>query len=374
MPRDSYGPFQPGAGGMPPYLAGRETEQKLAVALLERLKDGRRLPSDLVLFGPRGNGKTVLLNWLRDEARTIGVETVVVLPSEVQDSRRLAELLLPEPWWEALTPEAVSVLGISWRPGRRQAAPPIRTVLAARARSAPLLAVIDEAHTLSPAVGQELLNASQVLRWEHPFLLVLAGTPNLQRHLARMNASFWDRNRILRIGRLDEAATAEAFRRPLQAEGLDIEPEALDQLVRWSHGYPFFIQVLGEAAWNVAVQPDAPGRIRIEDCVEAYTEFVRRRDEYYLRRFAELEDAHLVPAARSVAEGFGAAPRLSTGALQQRIASALPAPAMEDVAKARDTLSDLGFIWRTARVPGWEAGIPSLMDYVLEFAPDDSPQ
>lgn len=371
MPRDSLGPFQPGPGGTPPYLAGRESEQRLALAFLERLKEGRPLPSDLVFFGPRGNGKTVLLNWLRGEARTIGVETVVVLPSEVRDSRRLAELLLPERWWETLTPEAVSVLGISWRPGRRQAAPPIRTVLTARARSAPLLAVIDEAHTLSPEVGQELLNASQVLRFEYPFLLVLAGTPNLQRHLGRMNASFWGRNRILRIGRLDDVASAEAFRRPFEGEGLGLEPAALDLLVRWSHGYPFFIQVLGDAVWNVVVQREPSGRIRVKHCEEAHAEFVQRRNEYYLQRFAELEEANLVAAACSVAGAFRAASSVSTGELQQRITAAMPASDGEEVAKARNALSDLGFIWRTAQVPGWEAGIPSLMDYVLEFAPDD---
>ena len=40
-------------------------------------------------------------------------------------------------------------------------------------------------------VGRDLLNLSQEVRSRAPFLLVLAGTPNLPAHLNRMDASFW---------------------------------------------------------------------------------------------------------------------------------------------------------------------------------------
>ena len=42
-------------------------------------------------------------------------------------------------------------------------------------------------------VASVLLNASQQVRAEAPFLLVLADTPGLLTHLGRTDATFWDR-------------------------------------------------------------------------------------------------------------------------------------------------------------------------------------
>ncbi len=55
------------------------------------------------------------------------------------------------------------------------------------------MVTVDEAHMLDIEVGSTLLNLSQNLRGEHtaPFLLVLAGTPNLEMHLGRIGATIW---------------------------------------------------------------------------------------------------------------------------------------------------------------------------------------
>ena len=68
--------------------------------------------------------------------------------------------------------------------------------------------LLDEAHTLDVEVGRTLLNTSQHVRDEAPFLLVLAGTPGLAAHLGGMNASFWSRmgEGRLGIGLLSDAA------------------------------------------------------------------------------------------------------------------------------------------------------------------------
>ena len=55
------------------------------------------------------------------------------------------------------------------------------------------MVLLDEAHTLDLDVGSALFNASQRVRAEAPFLLVLAGTPGLPAHLNAMGVSFWDR-------------------------------------------------------------------------------------------------------------------------------------------------------------------------------------
>src|SRR5438552_13147945 len=59
MAKNAFGnPFRPGAGHMPPYLAGRQKEK---VEFLHLLNQGTIL-ENMVLTGLRGVGKTVLLD------------------------------------------------------------------------------------------------------------------------------------------------------------------------------------------------------------------------------------------------------------------------------------------------------------------------
>ena len=145
------GPFRPGPGGFPPYLAGREREQGLFRGLLARLDRGEAPPSEVILYGPRGNGKTVLLEWIGEFASgSTGVDVEELTPSEFKSPTRLAELLLPAGWWKTLKPDEIGVRGITWRPGKRSAAPDPVEVLALRAARKPLVVLLDEAHTLDP--------------------------------------------------------------------------------------------------------------------------------------------------------------------------------------------------------------------------------
>ena len=92
-----------------------------------------------------------------------------------------------------------------------------------RARPRPLLLALDEAHQMGPGLARDVLNTVQELQSEgHPVLLILAGTPDLPRHLNAMGASFWDRSEKLPIGRLGPHDAAEAVRVPLVAAGRSI--------------------------------------------------------------------------------------------------------------------------------------------------------
>lgn len=366
----SFGPFKPGFGGMPPHLAGRQDEQDLFRDLLTDMENGEPLAADLVLYGPRGNGKTVLLSWLEDEAASRErIETTVLLPSDIPDQRRLAELLAPKSWWERLTPHQVEVAGIGWRPGSVGDPPPLGDLLVARARKAPALVVMDEAHTVDLEVGRALLNASQRARRKHPFLLVLAGTPNIEGHLSAMGASFWSRAWTRRIGRLDGSATEEGLHRPFEAAEIRVDEGALAEMVRLSHGYPYFIQLLGQEAWAEAVRPRGCGELTREALARAQARFEHRKRDYYRHRYLELEESNLLAAGRSVAETFARHPILDTGRLRRAIETATPGWDSSAVTRAQRSLADLGFIWGTSPDPGWEPGIPSLMDYVREHAP-----
>ena len=142
----------------------------------------------------------------------------------------------------------------------------------------------------------------------------------------------------------------------------------LSEVARLSHGYPYFIQLLGQVLWKAAIPPGGPGRVTEGVLKTARPAFERTRANYYRHRFLELEERNLLGVGRSVAEAFQLAEVLDGEALRRAIEAGLAASAAE-VAQARRVLADLGFIWGTDARPGWEPGIPSLMDYILEFAP-----
>ena len=354
------GPFRPGTGAIPPYLAGRESEQALLQAFLTDLADGVAPGTQVVLHGPRGNGKTVLLDWLeREAASRTGIETAVLLPSEFSDEPGLRKRLAPQRWWQRLTTAEVAAAGFSWKPGE-ETLPPAAEILTARARVGALLLLVDEAHTLERESGRALLTAAQEVGRKSPFLLVLAGTPNLEAHLDSMGVSFWNRARQLRVGRLGKEATAEALRRPFEREDIGVSGDVLDAMVEASQRYPYFVQLLGSAVWRRAVSPSEPGRTVSAAVLDAaLPEFEAARGEYYAHRFRELARSGLLSVGRAVAQAFHRRATLNHAALEEAVRSGLGGkPAAERVRSATDALSHLGFIWTVAARPEWGARHP----------------
>ena len=362
------GPFRPGTGARPPYLAGRSAEQALFRELLAELAEGTPPGTQVVLYGPRGNGKTVLLDWLEGETAFFPeIATAALRPAEIPDPERLAEILAPGSWWRRLVGGGFAVGSFSWKPGAALTRA-TGDVLIARAKASPLVVLVDEAHTLRLEVGRVLLNAAQEAGRKHPFLLVLAGTPNLEGRLDAMGVSFWDRARLLRIGRLGGRETEEALRRPFEASGSRVEHQALVEMAQLSHGYPFFIQLLGREAWAEAAAPGKSGALTPATVARAKPRFEHRKRDYYRQRFRELEERGLLEVGRAVAEAFAQRPILDTASLSRAIETAPPDRSPAEIADARRVLADLGFIWGTSPDPGWEPGIPSLMDCVLEHS------
>ena len=366
-----------GNGAAPPALTGRVSEQAVLSRCLADLRSNSAPPHDVVLVGPRGNGKTVLLRWFEHACaqNEPAVDVAWLTPSVVPDQRALLDALAPRRRLAKLLPRKIGIASV----GSAEWASPngrndLAGAVASRCRRRPLVALLDEAHTLDLDVGSALLNASQEVRGARaPFLLVLAGTPGLPTRLDAMNASFWSRlgEGELGIGRLSENAAKQALVEPLEAHGVDIDADALVHVVAQSQRYPYFVQLWGDALWQRHLASGATAIAR-DDAEAVQPTVAARVANYHQRRFAELESEGLVLAAASVARLF--VDRDAAAASNQDVDSALAASGIDDAGERyaqREALNRLGYVWRP---PGqqspfrWYAGIPSLMTHVLREA------
>ena len=170
-------PFTPGSGGVPPHLAGRAPEKQHLLDCFAQLRGGTPPASPLILWGPRGNGKTCLLfhvaNAIERVSRTGGmrpVQIVRISPKGCHSEAVLRRRLLQN------APEAVAIrasrslggelsVGVAkGRGGRRletesRIAPQsLDALLADMAGEQPVLLIVDEAHVLSPGMAGMLLD------------------------------------------------------------------------------------------------------------------------------------------------------------------------------------------------------------------------
>ena len=365
-------PFVPGGGSLPPHMGGRESEQKALKRMLDYAQAGRTIPRDIVLIGPRGNGKTVLLRWFEEliETTTADVDVVWLTPSTIRDIDALATALAPPQRFRGLLPKNLSLsfgLGrLGWELGGQFHS--LAELLAVRCQAKPLVLLLDEAHTLEKEIGQPLLNVSQLVRRRAPFLLVLAGTPGLWGHLNTLDASFWDRGESIGVGTLSAEASADVLVKPM-APGIAFEDAALRHVVASSDGYPFFLQLWGEVLWD---QAQATGTTLIDTALvtSASPQLERRRTAFYQIRYAELRRLALLPPAHALAIAFDAGGTQTERACEQAIAKTLPGSKESDAFDLLEQLRTLGYVWNRPGFVELEPGIPSLMEFVRTNAHD----
>ena len=233
-----------------------------------------------------------------------------------------------------------------------------------------------QAHTLTPEVGKALLNASQIVSGEgYPFLLVLAGTPNLRATLAKTNASFWERGGRLSLGRLSPEEARQAITIPLEKAGVSFAPGVAEEVVERTDCYPYFTQVWGK---SLAERLDQTGaRVISRDTVtEVEAEVINKCNIMFQNRRDEIIKMGLLPVAESVADAFiqSGETNLHGSVLDEAIERGMAddEPITHNhIMKKHKQLIHLGYVWQVNHPEGldYEPGIPSLMSYVNDRAP-----
>ncbi len=364
-------PYRPGRGEPPPVLSGRESVLAVADQRLEVLAAGRMPPRDLLFFGPRGNGKTTVLIEIRRRARERGLR-VEDLPVDALTEREQLVLHLQARAGvlrDRVTGVQVAGVGVAATRATpsREVGPLLRAWIGAD-EDRPLVIVTDEVHALSPEVARPFFDAVQSARsTSPPFLLLTAGTPDTPRRL-REAATYNERGfQQIPVGRLYRPDTITALAEPARRSGRPMSEDAARLLAEESQDYPYFIQLLGSAAWDGA----APGGgIGLDAARRGVASSRGEIERFYSGRYDEARRRRclraLAPLARLFAEHGGELddPSLDAFLLETAAPDAFP---LDEVALL-DTLRDLGVIWEAT--PGvWELGIPSFADFVLRRAP-----
>lgn len=280
----SGNPYRPGTGNPPPFFAGRDLEMALARRRLAELARGVPPAQGVLCYGPRGNGKTAFLHRVAEEARALGLR-VEELPVDALGDRVRITLELRERSGHA----GSRVTGVQPGPLGAATDPPLRSRNLFRlfaawvdASPAPLVILLDEVQRVVPEVGGAYFDAVQHgMATTLPFVVFAAGTPDAPNRL-RECATYLERAfERRRIGRLARAAAIAALAEPARAAGRPMSPGAQERLREASQDYPYFIQLLGSAAWEAAggepVISDAAARDGIEETRPQLLDFYGQR-------------------------------------------------------------------------------------------------
>lgn len=325
-------PYTPNAGARPPVLVGRDDQLENFDVLLERLRRGHTEQS-MLITGLRGVGKTVLLTTFEERARTAGWTTVEAeITKNTEFGSRMAQLvrralvqIAPRARWHDRAKRAAAILksfqvtvspegavtagldvdALEGFADSGDLAEDLTDVMvavgeAAAAHDTGVVFLLDEVQFLTTPELEALIAAlHKTVQRQLPITLVGAGLPQLPR-LAGEAKSYAERLfKFPQIGQLAHDEASRALTEPAERQGVSFTKDAVDAVISYTQGYPYFIQEYGNVIWDATEEsPIGVDDIAAaKDAVEAQLDgsFFRVRAERttelelrYLRAMAEL--------------------------------------------------------------------------------------
>ena len=279
-------PYAPGAGTVPPELAGRsEVIEKAAIAL-DRCRNGLAARG-LLLVGLRGVGKTVLLTRISQETEA---RDFVVVSIETPENRSLPALLIPALRTALLKlnrmsaagdlgKRALRVLGgfvgamkvkyqdiefgldLGSEPGVADSGDLEHDLVAlftevgraAKEKKTAFGLLIDEIQYIKEAEFAALIMAlHKCTQNQLPVMLIGAGLPQLVGQAGRAKSYAERLFEYPQIGPLSKEATREALLAPAAKLGVEYEEAAIEEIYQQTQGYPYFLQEWGKYSWQCA--------------------------------------------------------------------------------------------------------------------------
>lgn len=287
-------PFRPGAGHMPPYLAGRQAEQRE----FERLLKQKTILDNLVLTGLRGVGKTVLLetlkpiaireNWMwvgADLSETISVSEANLATRIITDLSVITSGVTlhtdgpATPGFTSKPSSLVRPINYAFLMSKYEETPglvvdKIKAVLEfvwsifSQTGRNGIVFAYDEAQNLSDNAEKEqfplavLLDVFQsIQRKGIPFMLVLVGLPTLFPKLVESRTYAERMFRVVSLSQLNVDDCEAAITTPVQDANCPIHfsQSSVEVITGLSGGYPYFIQFICREVYDIWVQQASSG-------------------------------------------------------------------------------------------------------------------
>jgi hypothetical protein len=296
---------------------GRDAELEGFEILLERLHRGYAEQS-MLITGLRGVGKTVLLGAFEDRALHSGWVTVTAEitkneafgPRMGSMVRRALFQAAPRPSWGERVRRAAGVLksfsltvssdgsmtagidvdaveGLADTGNLGDDLTDLLVALgeAAQERETGVAFLVDEVQFLRAAEFEALIaGLHRTVQRQLPITFVGAGLPQLPR-LAGEAKSYAERLfKFPRLGELSAPQAEAALAQPAADLGVSFEPGAIDVIVDYTEGYPYFLQEYGKIVWDLAPD-DEPICERVAE--EAQRAVEQKLDESFFRVRAE---------------------------------------------------------------------------------------
>lgn len=367
-------PFRPGMGRIPPDFGGRDEALLRAKVVVDQL--GALVAPGFVLYrGVRGVGKTALLAYVRQRAFDRGLLAIHLEADRGDTTLEAAR--------ETILRDAAPLLdGLDKKVGRTLAAVQVAGVgVRLRDRGSPgatfesliadvatladrtgrgVLLTVDEVHEAGDLMLKPLLRAAhRAAQDELPLGVLLSGLPNAAENLFVEGQTYTERLTRVDLGLLDREGTCDAVRRPFQrVADCRVDELVVDAVHDGSGGYPWFVQLWGEALWDLATDPEV---IELPVARAAGERVQLRVHDFYEGRWRRVPSGRATLLVLALAEQGGDA---GMGELLETLGITHQA-----ASPARRALLDLGLCWAPGR--GRLAfSVPGFAGWILRTRPD----
>lgn len=282
---DYRNPYTPGAGAMPKYLAGRDDILESASLQLKALAANYQSRS-LVLYGLRGVGKTVLLNSIESIAE---VEGILVRHIEVEEKKGLIAPLASACCTLSASLNRIELAGSKLEQIKNLFASLTLSVdagdgsLSLGFNEEALGAALASSHNLSgdftdvlvvlgkyaQAAGFSIFIGIDELQYASkeelealacalhratqlglPVMFGCAGLPELLKMLGEAKTYSERQFSFVKVDSLPRDKAVEAIIRPAEKFDVHYSDEAVNAIIDYTEGYPYFIQELCSTIWT----------------------------------------------------------------------------------------------------------------------------
>lgn len=256
-------PFTPTFGAIPPYMAGRE---EIIDELTRALENGPGSPElTTIISGARGTGKTALLSYMAEKAEGCGwvSANVSALPGMleeiIQQAQNAASHLLNDPKKQIHLSglRLGDIAEISFDETEKPTATwriRMGNLLDDLAKTnTGLLITVDEVRPDLDEMVQLASAFQHFVRERRNIALFMAGLPmHVSTLLQDKSVSFLRRANYYDIGSVSNFEVEQALRKTIEEAGRTIAPNALQEAVQLTEGFPYMIQLIGYRSWNAS--------------------------------------------------------------------------------------------------------------------------